>query len=130
MTEEPFPDDVRQFVADYIHSVAELEVLLLLRGSGSRCWCADEVAASLYTSSEMAGTQLADLSARGLLRYQSDEVPPRYQYHPQNPGLEQLVSQLDEVYQQRRVSVITMIYSKPVDKVRTFADSFRLRKDK
>ena len=128
MTEE-FPNEVRQFVAEYIHSVAELEVLLLLRGSSDRAWTAEDVGKSLYTSAEMAGTQLADLSGRGLLR-NDDETPPRYQYIPRNQQLDRLVSQLDEIYQQRRVSVITMIYSKPVDKVRTFADSFRLRKDK
>jgi hypothetical protein len=29
----------------------------------------------------------------------------------------------------RRVTVINSIYSKPIDKIRTFADAFRLRKD-
>lgn len=126
---EAFPDDVRQFIADYIHSVAELEVLLLLKGSGERSWSAEELSKSLYTSGEMAGTQLADLSARGLLRSEGD-APPSYRYAPQTKELEHLVSQLDDIYQQRRVSVITLIYSKPVDKVRTFADAFRLRKEK
>lgn len=126
---ESFPDDVRQFVADYIHSVAELEVLLLLKESGDRLWSAEDVGTALYTSGEMVGTQLGDLSARGLLQTPEGD-PLRYQYAPQNKELEQLVARLDEIYQQRRVSVITMIYSKPVDKVRTFADSFRLRRDK
>ncbi len=126
---EAFPENVRQFIADYIDSVAELEVLLLLKGTSERSWSADDVGVSLCTSGEMAGTQLADLSARGLLHTQA-EIPPRYQYGPRTKELAHLVSMLDEIYQQRRVSVITMIYSKPVDKVRTFADSFRLRKDK
>jgi hypothetical protein len=126
---ETFPDDVRQFVADYIHSVAELEVLLLLKGASERWWHAEDVAKALYTSGEMAGAQLADLSERGLLR-QQPETPPLYQYGPRDAQLELLVARLDQIYQQRRVSVITMIYSKPVDKVRTFADSFRLRRDK
>ena len=43
--------------------------------------------------------------------------------------LDELVGSLEKVYEERRVSVITLIYSKPVDKVRTFADAFRLRKD-
>ena len=33
------------------------------------------------------------------------------------------------VYRERRVAVITQIYSRPVKKVQTFADSFRLRRE-
>ena len=29
-----------------------------------------------------------------------------------------------------RVTVIGMIFSKPIDKIRSFADAFRIRKDK
>jgi hypothetical protein len=126
---DTFPNDVRQFLADYINSVAELEVLMLLKGSAERLWSAEEVSKSLYTSGEMVGAQLADLCSRGLLRGEGD-APPRYRYAPQSKELETLVSRLDEIYQQRRVSVITLIYSKPADKVRTFADAFRLRKEK
>jgi hypothetical protein len=46
------------------------------------------------------------------------------------PALDAAVAQLAKDYAERRVSVITLIFSKPVDKLRTFADAFRLRKDK
>ena len=128
MTDD-FPDDVRQFIADHINSAAELELLLLLKGDPGKQWTADEVGKSLYTSGEMCATQLGDLSSRGLLIVTSDGQP-RYQYRPSSEELHRLIVRLDDLYQQRRVSVITMIYSKPVDRVRTFADAFRLRKEK
>jgi hypothetical protein len=37
--------------------------------------------------------------------------------------------QLAALYQERRVAVITQIYSKPVKKVQTFADAFRFRRE-
>jgi hypothetical protein len=42
---------------------------------------------------------------------------------------DQLIDQLADLYQQRRVAVITQIYSRPVKNVQTFADAFRLRKE-
>ena len=47
-----------------------------------------------------------------------------------DPELDQAVVRLAKDYAERRVTVITLIFSKPVDKLRTFADAFRLRKDK
>jgi hypothetical protein len=126
---DEFPEDVRLFIADHINSVAEVEVLLLLKGQPERQWSADEVSKALYTTPEMAATQLAELQGRGLLAA-PEGTPPRYQYRPGSEELHRLVSRLEEIYQQRRVSVITQIYSKPVDRVRTFADAFRLRKEK
>ena len=46
---EDFPDDVRQFIEDRIHSLAQLEVLLLLQGAPERAWLPAEVGTSLYT---------------------------------------------------------------------------------
>jgi hypothetical protein len=125
---EEFPEDVRQFIAEHINSVAELEVLLLLKGQPDRTWSADDISRALYTTPEMAATQLAELQARGLLG--AAEGVRVYQYRPGSEELHRLISRLEEIYQQRRVSVITQIYSKPVDRVRTFADAFRLRKEK
>ncbi len=36
---------------------------------------------------------------------------------------------LAEGYAERRVTVINLLFSKPVERIRTFADAVRLRKD-
>lgn len=125
---DEFPDDVQRFLSEHISSVAQLEVLLLLRSEPEREWSPQSAAQALYTTPEMVAEQLGDLQRRGLLAF-SDGSEPRYRYWPGTPELDQQVNRLDEIYRERRVAVITFIYSQPLDKVRTFADAFRLRKD-
>ena len=125
---DEFPDDVQQFLSGHISSVAQLEVLLLLRSQREREWTPSEVAKALYTTPEMVAEQLAELERRGLLAF-AEGSEPRYRYWPVAPELDEQVTRLDAVYHERRVAVITFIYSQPLDKVRTFADAFRLRKD-
>lgn len=124
-----FPEEVRRFILDHISSVEQLEVLLLLKGSAPREWTAKAVSQALYTQPEAAAMRLADLQTRGLLAVR--EGPERqYNYLPGTPELAGTVNRLAEVYRERRVTVITMIYSKPSSPVQAFADAFRLRKEK
>jgi hypothetical protein len=120
-------DPIRRFIADSINSVAQLEVLLLLKQDPQRAWNAEEVARSLYTGETLIAAHLADWAARELVAPLPDQ-PGFYRYAPSSTALAELVDHLAEAYKVRRVSVITEIYSQPVDKVRTFADAFRLRK--
>lgn len=122
------PDDVRRFLAANIGSVAELEVLLLLRCSRDHAWSAEEVSRALYTAPEMMSLQLAELEAKGLLEA-SDASGAVYRYLPRIKGLDAVVARVAELYKQRRVAVIALIYSEPVEKARTFADAFRIRKE-
>jgi hypothetical protein len=66
------------------------------------------------------------LAVRGLLSV-SHERPPTYRYRPP-PELAATIAGLVELYGERRVSVINLIYGRPGDALRSFADAFRLRK--
>ena len=124
---EEIPSQLKLFLEERIHSVAQLELLLLLRSDPAKAWSLDDASRALAVPAEMAGSQLGELQVAGLLT--STNSPPAFRYQPHSVELDQLVASLAQLYQERRVSVITLIYSKPVDKVRTFADAFRLRKD-
>jgi hypothetical protein len=126
---DDFPEDLKQFLAGHLSSVAQLETLLLLRSGRDREWTPEDVSRSLYTTAEMAADQLSELHARGLVACK-EESGVRFQYLPATAELEAQVGRLETMYRERRVAVITAIYSQPLDKVRTFADAFRLRKDK
>ena len=125
---DDFPADLKRFVESHISSVAQLELLLLLRSNVDKTWTPEEAAKSLYTAPDIVAGQLAELHQRGLLALLQNPGPG-YRYLPTSPELADLVSRLGEFYKERRVSVITLIYSQPLDKVRTFADAFRLRKE-
>ena len=116
------------FLEERIHSVAQLELLLLLKNSPAQAWTPQQASRALAVPVEMTSGLLAELHVAGLFA-STAAAEPQFQYRPRSVELDQLVDALAQVYDERRVSVITLIYSKPVDKVRTFADAFRLRKD-
>lgn len=121
------PEDVQAFVASYIDSVVQLELLLLLRADPGRAWTPPEVARELRIEPAWTATELGKLAVRGLLA-PADGVPT-YRYAPGKPELEAVITALAHAYAERRVSVINLVYSRPSDAIRSFAEAFRFRKD-
>ena len=121
------PEDVHRFLYHNIDSVEQLEVLLLLRQGPERGWTAEEIARLLYSHPSSILHRLSSLAGRGLLR----EVEPAcYQYAPRSTELHETVRRVAEIYRERRVAVITLIASKPIENVRAFSDAFRFRRKK
>lgn len=118
---------MRRLIADHIDSVEQLEILLLLYQHPERSWSAESVARELRISPMSAGDRLKDMTRSSIL----SKVPGtegEYRYTP-DPQMGEAVAGLAAAYSERRVTVINLIFSKPVDKIRTFADAFRLRRD-
>jgi hypothetical protein len=123
--------EVRALIVDRIDSVVQLELLLLLQASAGRAWTAAEVAQQLRIELSWAAGQLGELASRGLAAPgDAPDSSDAFRYAPTPPSLDATVVQLARDYAERRVTVITLIFSKPVDKLRTFADAFRFRKDR
>lgn len=129
MRPDAIPAQVEQFIVENIGSVAELEVLLLLHKHASRDWSAVEVAEELRIDRDWTTRRLEELRAQAFLSCHGGS-PARYRYDGRPPEQDALVAQLAQCYERRRVSVVTLIYSKPKDHIRSFADAFRLREDK
>jgi hypothetical protein len=119
------PAPVRHFIASHIVSVAQLEVLLLLRAAADKSWTPEEVARALVTQREAAAGWLDDLTARGLV---SEEADGRYRYAPASGKLEATVDALAVSYASYRVAVISLIFKKPSRRVAGLADAFRIRR--
>lgn len=117
---------MRQLIADSIDSVEQLEILLLLLQHPERTWTAESVARELRVSALSAGDRLEDLTHDALLA--RVKASQEYRYAPGSAALDEAARGLATAYSERRVTVINLIFSKPVDKIRTFADAFRLRK--
>lgn len=128
MSEAGIPDVVRQFIAEYIDSAELLETLLLVHSQPEREWMPEEVAQSIYTVPASATRRLEQLVAMELVA--SNNAPlPRYRYAPGSDDLRAQVDALAAAYRQHRVSVVNLIYSRPADPLRSFADAFKLRKN-
>lgn len=128
MVEYLIPSDLRQFIIKSIDSIAQLEALLLLRGSPNEEWSAQEVARRLYISEQEVVPLLTRLNAEGLIANNSDQ-PPLYRYEPETPEMALLVDRLAESYSKHLVPVTNLVHSKPITRVQEFADAFKLRKD-
>jgi hypothetical protein len=88
----------------------------------------EELSTRLYIRPEECDAIVSDLQRRGFVRRGENDTQG-VQYCAGHAEVDQLIEQLAMVYQQRRVAVITQIYSKPQKKVQTFADAFRFRKE-
>ncbi|HEV3378330.1 MAG TPA: hypothetical protein VG126_13735 [Thermoleophilaceae bacterium] len=124
MGETGVPAAVRGFIASHIVSVAQLEVLLMLRAAADKEWSASEMARALVTQPEAAAGWLEDLRQRGL----ASESEGKYRYTPANDDLDRIVDDLAESYANYRVAVIGLIFARPSERITSFADAFRIRK--
>jgi len=122
------PEGVRRLIAERIDSVEQLEVLLLLWRNPECAWTPEAVARELRIEPGSAEKRLTDLERGDFLQCR-DRARRQFQYAPISPERDALVRALADGYAERRVTVINLIFSKPVDRIRTFADAFRLWKD-
>ena len=136
MSESAVSEQVQRFLYDYIGSVAQLEILLLLQTNSQQSWSAQAIARELRIESAGASQQLALLATAGLVRTTppSPDAPATFAYAPQTPDLQAAVTALAQAYLIRRVTVIGLIHAKPPGggggaSLRAFSDAFRLRKD-
>jgi hypothetical protein len=127
------PPEIARFLTAHIGSVEELELLLLLHRGRERAWTAEEAARALYANPQSIARRLAKLHRSGLVA--SADAPgasgasaasAAFRFAPADPELSTLVDRLDDVYRERRVAVITLLASQPLENIRAFADAFRL----
>ena len=123
---EQLPSTVRQFLARYIRSVEQLEVLLLVQDQPNRSWSAGDVYSIIRSSEASIAARLQAFAKEGFLAQESDG---RYRFAPQNSDLRAAVEQTASAYKTWRIRVVEAIFAPPSDPVQSFADAFRLRKD-
>ena len=128
VAEVPIPGEVRQLLARHLHTMEQVEVLLLLARSAARSLGVDEIKRELRleATADLSRT-LSRLEASGLVAV--DAGPPaRYRYAPASAEARSAVELLAVAYNERPVTLVRMIYDRP-SPVQSFADAFRLRKD-
>ena len=117
-------EPVVAFIAAHLESVAQLEVLLLLRAAPDKQWTVEEVARAQVSAPDSIGRCLGPLAERGLLARDGDV----YRYAPP-AAQEPVVDQLAKAYATRRPTVIAQIFAPPASgAASTLAEGFRFRR--
>jgi hypothetical protein len=120
------PLDIKQFLIDNIDSIAHLEVLLKLFSNPEKNWNAEDLSKEMRSNISAATIQLVNLQRKGLIKSNDDLS---YRYEATNAELNKQIENLVLLYHDKPVAVVSCIYEKPTDKLKGFADAFKLKKD-
>ncbi len=126
MTEpEPLEPAVSSFLDEHVFSVAQLELLLLVREAGGEPRGVEALARDMYLPASSIVPWLDALTRRGLLRREGDG----YAFAPADEDLRETMTQVADAYARRRVTVTRHVYRSKEDPAQRFSDAFRWRKD-
>jgi DNA-binding IclR family transcriptional regulator len=121
------PQEIRELLSKHIKSVGQLEALFTFCDFPERNWTAEQLGQELRSNTTSAAKQILHLSQQGFIKQTDDRK--NFIFGPQNPGLGKDVEKLRTYYKEMPVAVIAYIYQQPQDKLKSFADAFKLRKD-
>jgi hypothetical protein len=128
MTDPDFPDELRSLIQETIPTLDAAELLLLLALDRDREYSVASIIEAMRPTAlteSAARHYLHQFESRGLVSIRDEE---RYQYTPASPELEAAVRALTRVYNERPVTLVRVIYGPKDDKIRSFAEAFRLKK--
>jgi DNA-binding IclR family transcriptional regulator len=116
-------EEVLASVPAVAKSVWTLELLLLLRRQRERAWKLDELVRELRASRNVVQIGMYGLQACGLAGLDDDAV----QYRPASERLDVLAAAIEQLYLTKPFTVINAIAVPGDEKLRIFAESFRLK---
>ena len=125
----PLPEEVKRFLEANIDSVDQLEILRVLGEDPRKEWHAVDLAREVQSAAQSIDAHLAALNARGLLFLQKRGAELFCRYGPSSPELVERAAQLLQVYRERPVTMIKLVYATARDPLKTFAEAFRLKKE-
>lgn len=128
MTDPDFPEELRSFIEETIPTVDAAELLVVVAQHSDRQFRGPDIVDAMRPtaiSEPAAGHYLTHFEQRGLVAGNDSEG---YRYSPSTPTLDAMVRALSRVFNERPVTLVRMIYAPKDDKIRSFADAFRIKK--
>ena len=120
------PTVAREFVVQYVSSVAELEALLLLRQPMTESWTAESLARRLYISAVAAQGVLDALLQGGFVI----KVGDSFRFAPAREELRTGLDAVAQAYPRFLIAITQLIHERPTSAPRRFAEAFRFRQDR
>lgn len=122
MTEE----NVFDFIRKSIKSVWSVELLLVLARDRDRVWEEAELVREMRSSSIALREAVRNLESVGLI---VTDAGGGVRFGPASTALDALATEIDKVYANKPSAVVKAIFSAPNEKLHTFADAFKLKRD-
>lgn len=123
-----FPEDVTRFLYNNVESIDQLEILRVLGEDREGEWDVVALAVAVQSDPQAVRAHLAAMHARGLLEMTARGEGVSCRYGASTPEQEDMIRRLLQLYKERPVTMIKMVYEQARDRLRAFADSFRTRK--
>lgn len=111
------------FARDALDSIWTLEVLLIMHRAPERAWHEQELEREVRGSSQIVQEAMGVLSSAGLV----DVNEGRWRYAPVTPERADVVAELAKLHASKPMLLAKTIFSSRSDRIRTFADAFRIR---
>ena len=128
MKDPDFSEELRSFIQETIPTLDAAELLILLASAPDRAHHVDSIIESLHPTvvrdTELRG-YLQQFHAQGLVAAHESDA---FQYAPDTPELAAAVRTLTRVYNERPVTLVRIIYGPKDEKIRSFAEAFRIKK--
>lgn len=122
-------DELMRFIFDCIDSVEQLDVLLLIHAHPDREWTFPEISRELRSSEASIRKRIVTLKEKSII--DPSALSPRgVRYMPFSEKVGQLVNNLSAIYPVQPYRVMELIFNKEKSAIQSFADSFRLKKEK
>ena len=115
------------FIGQYITSLEELEILLLLRKEPNRSWTAEQVFKVTQTNVVSVADRLKNLASSGFLAAE-DSFSAAFRFRPKTPELAERATELERAYTLSKYKVVEAIFSAPKGQAQHFADSFKFKR--
>ena len=120
-------EELRRFIKQYITSLEQLEILLLLCKSPDRSWTIEEVFKVTQTNPTSVAERLKSLASAGFVTAEGISNSC-FRFHPSSAEVAQRISELQRAYTSSKYRIVEIIFSAPSDQAQKFADSFKIRR--
>jgi hypothetical protein len=128
MPDPDLPPEVRGLVIRQLHSMEEIEALLLLVSEPSGLTGAEIRERLRLPAAATPPPSVARLIDHGFVRLEQESGEPRYFHSVTDPETKRAIDLLRVAYNERPVTLVRLVYNRP-SAAQNFADAFRITKD-
>ncbi len=128
MRQNDLPNELLQFIENYIDSVEQILVLQTLFDNPQRVWTVSELTNEIRSARTSIDKRLMDFYQKKVL------LPPKDQgdgvtFSPADAKMENAIHLLIDTFRERPSRVVAFIYSRPSKSIQAFSDAFKFGRE-